>query len=83
VGFQIGIADFQGANQLVGVSQRHTLASGVGGYYVIAPGMGIVAEYTYDTIHQGDVNLATGAVGTGAFNSIKAQGFLLATVVNW
>jgi hypothetical protein len=45
--------------------------------------MGIVAEYTYDQLHQGGVNLATGATGTGAFNDIKAQGFLLGTVVNW
>jgi len=83
VGFQAGWANYQGAQQMTGISQRHAWVSGVGGYYVIAPGMGIVAEYTYDQLHQGGVNLATGGTGTGAFNDIKAQGFLLATVVNW
>jgi hypothetical protein len=83
VGSQLGFADYQGANQMVGVSQRHAMVAGVGGYYVIAPGMGLVLEYTYDQLHQGGVNLATGAVGTGAFNDIKAQGVLFGTVVNW
>ncbi len=83
VGTAIGTATFQGANQLVGVSQRRGNYLAVGGYYVIAPGMAIVAEYEYLSQHQGDENLALGTIGGSAYNDIKGQGVLLGTVVNW
>jgi predicted porin len=83
IGASVATATFQGANQLVGVSQRRANYLAVGGYYVIAPGMAIVGEYEYLTQHQGDFNLALGTVGGKAYNDIKGQGFLIATVVNW
>jgi hypothetical protein len=83
VGTAIGTATFQGANQLVGISQRRGNYFSAGGYYVIAPGMAIVAEYQYLSQHQGDENLALGTIGGSAYNDIKGQGVLLGTVVNW
>jgi hypothetical protein len=83
LGGAIGTADYQGATQLVHISQRHAFVSAFGGYYVIAPGMAVVATYTYTQLHQGDVNLATGTAGSAAYNTVKAQGVVLGTVVNW
>jgi hypothetical protein len=42
---------------------------------VLAPGLAIQLEYLYTQQHQGGVNLATGATGTGAYNDVRAQGF--------
>jgi len=82
IGGMVGFVDYQGDNRLVGVSQRHEFVTAMGGYYVIAPGMGIVAEYMYNQRHQGDFNFVANGVGA-AYNDVRAQGVLLATVVNW
>jgi hypothetical protein len=47
------------------------------------PDTNVYAEYQYQTISQGDFNFITNAVGSGANNNIRSQGFLLGNVVNF
>jgi hypothetical protein len=43
----------------------------------------VYAEYQYDELYQGAFNFISGALGSGANNTIKAHGFVLANVVNF
>ena len=55
---------YQGAQQMVGLSQRRGRGIDFGASYTVAPGYTVWAEYMYQDIYQGGVNLVTGAVGT-------------------
>jgi predicted porin len=82
LGAEVGLIDDQGTAQLAGISQRHQYEIAFGGAYKLAPGVQLAAEYMYEHIHQGDVNINTGAVGDGTHDG-KAQGLLFATVLTW
>jgi hypothetical protein len=74
----------QGAAQLTHISQRREFEVAFGGNYNLAPGLFLVAEYTYETRHQGSFDFASGGVTTTGFTrDSRAQGILFATVVNW
>ena len=75
--------DYQGAVNLTGITQRRGSAIDFGLGYTVAPGYQVYAEYQYQTISQGDFNFITNAVGSGANNNIRSQGFLLGNVVNF
>ena len=81
LGSQFGEINSQGAAQLAGLSQRHELVMAAGGNYKIAPGLQIVAYYTYSQRHQGDFNFATNA--TGSTRDVHANEFVLGTVLTW
>jgi hypothetical protein len=84
VGAICAIVDSQGSANLVGTSQRHEVASAIGGAYRIAPGINLAMEYQYVQKHQGDYNFNSSAIGGGtAGNDIHGQGLTLATIVNW
>jgi hypothetical protein len=72
----------QGSPLTVGISQRREQGLAVGGTYVLAPGLNLVASYLYGTRHQGDFDFVTGKVAT-TNNNTRAQAFILATVVKW
>jgi predicted porin len=85
--FTIGVSaergDYQGNVNLTGISQRRGRAIDFGASYAVAPGLVVYAEYQYEEIYQGDFNFISGAIGSGANNSITAQGFLVGNVVNF
>ncbi|MFL5256096.1 MAG: porin [Rhodopila sp.] len=81
LGTQFGMIDSQGAAQLTGTSQRHEYEVAFGGNYKLAPGLQLVAYYTYAYRHQGDFNFATNAVG--ATHDVQAQQFVFSTVLTW
>ena len=87
VGGQFGTVTSQGANALTGISQRHEIIISAGASYLLAPGVYVMAEYMYQARHQGGFDFTTNTVatttnGVGTRDS-RAQGFALATVVNW
>jgi hypothetical protein len=43
----------------------------------------VYAEYLWNDVQQSGNNMITGAVGSGANNNIKGQGFLIGNVVNF
>jgi predicted porin len=75
--------DSQGDQRLVGISQRHEYVAYVAATYRLAPGLITFADYAYGQRHQGSFNFATNAVGTGAFNNVRAQGALVGMMVSW
>jgi predicted porin len=85
--FTVGVSAergyYQGAVNLTGITQRRGQAIDVGASYAVAPGLLAYAEYQYQTIYQGDFNFITSAIGSGANNTITAQGFLVGSVVNF
>jgi len=82
-GFAYEQADSQGSANLVGVSQRHEWGLNPGVDYLVAPGLKVFAEYFYGQRHQGDFNFATGAVGSAAYNDVRAQALLVGSRVYW
>ena len=82
VGTSAFTLDWFGSPTLSGISQRHEAALAIGAAYAIAPGITFGAEYQYVLKHQGDFDFVTGA-NDGAYNTIKAQGVTLATIVSW
>jgi Gram-negative porin len=89
-GAEIGIIDEQGAAQLAGISQRHMYEIAFGGAYKLAPGVQLVAEYMYESLHQGGFNFNTNAPTTNAAGAVngasidgRAQGVMFATVLTW
>jgi predicted porin len=78
-------ADSQGSANLVGVSQRHEWGINPGIDYKIAPGLQVFAEYWYGQRHQSQFNFATGSAtaGTGAYNDVRSQVFLVGSAVYW
>jgi hypothetical protein len=82
LGLESGIVDSQGDARLTKISQRHEWEIALGGTYVLAPGVGLVAEYIHTERHQGNFNFVTGAAGAGTRDA-HAQTLLFATVVNW
>jgi hypothetical protein len=68
---------YQGAQQMAGISQRRGRAIDVGAGYTVAPGFTVYAEYLWNDIYQGGVDQISGALGSGANNEIKGQGFLI------
>jgi hypothetical protein len=77
------IIDSQGSVQLTNTSQRHEVATAVGGVYKIAPGLNLAAEYQYEQKHQGGFNFNTSANGVSTGNDIHGQGLTFAAIVNW
>ena len=73
----------QGNVNMTGLTQQRDRAIDGGVSYVVAPGMTVWAEYMWQDVYQGGVNQITGAVGSGANNEIRSQGFLLGDVVNF
>ena len=82
LGVESGIVDSQGDARLTKISQRHEWEMAFGGTYVLAPGLGLVAEYIHTERHQGNFNFVTGVAGAGTRDA-HAQTLLFATVVNW
>jgi hypothetical protein len=68
---------YQGNALMAGISQRRGRAIVVGAQYAVAPGFSVAAEYLYEDIRQSGVNLASGAVGSGANNYVKGQAFVI------
>jgi hypothetical protein len=79
--FVVGIAGeigwYQGTVTMSGLSQRLGRTIDVGAGYYVAPGFMVYAEYLWNDMYQGGVNQITGAIGSGANNEIKGQGFLI------
>jgi len=75
--------DYQGAQQMTGITQRRGRGIDVGVGYTVAPGYIVYAEYMWQDIYQGGVNLITGGLGTGANNEIRSQGVMIANTVNF
>jgi hypothetical protein len=79
--FVVGIAGeigwYQGTVTMSGLSQRLGRTIDVGAGYYVAPGFMVYAEYLWNDMYQGGVNQITGAIGSGANNEIKGQGFLV------
>ena len=82
LGVESGFVDSQGDVRLTKISQRHEWEMAFGGTYVVAPGVGLVAEYIHTERHQGGFNFVTGGAGVGTRDA-HAQSLLFATVVNW
>jgi hypothetical protein len=83
VGANAAIIDSQGTEvQLTHTSQRHEVATAVGGAYRIAPGIVLCLEYQYEQKHQGDFDWDTNAIGPVG-NDIHMQGLVFATIVSW
>jgi hypothetical protein len=49
----------------------------------VAPGYLVYAEYQYQNLKQSDFNFISGAVGSGANNSIQSQGFVIGNMVSF
>ena len=73
----------QGNVVLSGITQYRARGLDVAGSYTVAPGMTVFAEYLWNDQYQGARNFVTGALGSGANNNIKGQGFLIGDVVNF
>jgi hypothetical protein len=73
----------QGNVNLVGITQLRARAIDVAASYTVAPGFTVFAEYLWNDQYQGDRNFLTGAIGSGANNNIKGQGFLVGNMVNF
>ena len=73
----------QGSAAMVGLSQRYDDAAAAGISYAIAPGLNGYFEYGYGQVHQGGVNLITGATGTSVGNDAHQQAMILGTRVQW
>jgi predicted porin len=72
----------QGSPLTVGIAQRREQGLAVGGTYNLAPGLSLLASYLYGTRHQGDFDFATGKLAK-TNNDVRAQAFILATIVRW
>jgi hypothetical protein len=91
LGASFGVIDSQGDARLTGISQRHEYEVAFGGTYKAAPGVQLVAEYTYAHRHQGGFDFANNAPGQpgGAATAgtttrdAQGQGFVLSTVLTW
>jgi hypothetical protein len=74
----------QGDARLTGLSQRVDNGLAFGGNYKLAPGMQLVAEYQYETRHQGGFNFNNPSGGTiGSTSDARGQGVLTGLVMNW
>jgi hypothetical protein len=73
----------QGNVNLTGITQYRARGLSTGASYTLAPGFTAFAEYLYMDQYQGDRNFLTGAIGSGANNSTRAQTFLIGDVVNF
>jgi hypothetical protein len=89
-GIQYGVVDSQGDARLVGLSQRHEYEVNFGGAYKVAPGLQLVAEYTYQNRHQGGFDFSSNSVGAGGTTTklgttrdAHNQGMTLSTVLTW
>ncbi len=74
---------YQGSAQMTGLTQRRGRAIDAGVGYTVAPGYTVFAEYLWNDQQQSGVNGLTGALGSGANNNVKGQGFLIGNVVNF
>jgi hypothetical protein len=87
VGIVAERGDYQGNVNMSGLTQRRGRAIDFGVSYAVAPGLTTYAEYMYQDIYQGGVNMVTGAFGTAAGsnlnNTIRSQGVLIGNVVNF
>jgi predicted porin len=72
----------QGSPLTVGIAQRREQGLAMGGTYTLAPGLSLIASYLYGTRHQGDFDFVTSKIAK-TNNDVKAQAFILATVVKW
>ncbi|HEX3405589.1 MAG TPA: hypothetical protein VHT74_35225 [Acetobacteraceae bacterium] len=73
----------QGNVNMTGLTQRRARGLDAGVSYTVAPGYTVWAEYMYQDIYQGGVNIGLGTIGTNAGNDIKSQGVMLGNVVNF
>lgn len=83
VGVAGEIGWYQGSAQMSGLSQRRGRGIDVGTSYSVAPGYQVFAEYIWNDIQQGGVDLNSGSTGSAVNNNIKGQGFLIGNVVNF
>jgi hypothetical protein len=85
--FTVGVVaehgDYQGAQQMTGLTQRRARGIDAGLSYTVAPGYTVWAEYMYQDIYQGGVNMISGALASNANNDIKSQGVMIGNVVNF
>jgi hypothetical protein len=81
LGVSAGVADSQGDARLTHISQRHEFEVAFGGTYRVAPGLQLVAEYQYESRHQGGFDFNQAAPGTT--RDAKAQGVMISTVLTW
>jgi Gram-negative porin len=89
-GVQIGWANSQGEADLTGLTQRHEFGVATGGTYRVAPGLQLVAEYTYTMRHQGGFDFASNSLGAGTTattagltRDARGQGLVLSTILTW
>ncbi|HYZ23137.1 MAG TPA: porin [Rhodopila sp.] len=88
LGADFGVIDSQGDARLTGFSQRHEYEVAFGGNYKLAPGIQLVAAYTYAHRYQGGFDFsqnAPGAVVDGVRRTVpvQAQELILGTVLTW
>jgi hypothetical protein len=83
VGIVAEHGDYQGNPVMAGLTQRRGRAIDFGASYTVAPGFTFFAEYMWQDVYQGGVNMITGAVGSNANNEARSQGLLIGNVVNF
>ncbi len=89
LGAEVGLINTQGDARLTGISQRRESEISLGGNYKVAPGLQLVAEYTYMQRHQGGYDFNQGALGNAGAGpgtvtrDAKGQGIEFATVLTW
>ncbi|HUN39045.1 MAG TPA: hypothetical protein VMU81_02010, partial [Acetobacteraceae bacterium] len=64
-------------------TQRTSQGLDVGAVYGFGPGVVAVAEYAWGQVYQGNVDLLTGTVGSGAYNTVNANVFTLGMSVRF
>ena len=98
LGIEAAVVESQGQASLTGISQRHEFEFAFGGNYNVAPGLYLVAEYQYESRHQGGFDFianaqspaapGSGPAGSatwkaGTTRDAHGQAILFSTVVNW
>ncbi len=81
LGAEFGVINSQGAAQLTNVSQRREYEAAFGGNYKLAPGLQLLAYYSYSHRHQGNFDFAQNAAGRT--NDVQGQMFVLGTALTW
>ncbi len=85
--FTIGVVGevgwYQGNVVMSGITQRRGRGISVGMQYQLAPGMSVAAEYLWNDVYQGGVNMVSGALGSNANNNAHGQSVVIANVVNF
>jgi len=77
------VFDTQGNVAMTGLTQEHENAFAFDTAYQLTPGMQLYAGWLYGLVHQGGVNLTSGAVGTSIGNNAKSQAGIVGVLVAW